>query len=93
MMPKDNRLLWSIVFFAGAMCAGLYQGMVVKRYIEAAVLGHLRFFARTFGQPVPPAFCFDFCVPELPFAAGWLALASFLSGLCLVVRAWWKPRR
>ena len=92
-MPRDKRLLLSILLFVGAACGGLYQGLVAKRYVEAAVSGNLRYFARSFGLPVPPEFCLDFCGPGLPFTAGWLSIASFLAGLILLIRAWWKPRR
>lgn len=92
-MPRDKRLLWSILLFVGAACSGLYKGLVTERYIEAATIGDFRYFASAFHIPIPPKSCLDFCGPELPFTAGWLSGALFIAGLLLVMRAWWSPRR
>lgn len=92
-MPRDKRLLRSILLLVGAACSGLYQGLVTKRYIEAATFGDFRDFAKAFHLPIPPKNCLVFCGPELPFTAGWLSGALFIAGLLLLMRAWWSPRR
>ncbi len=80
-MPRDKRLLWSILLFVGAACSGLYQGLVTKRYIEAATYGDFRYFVKAFHLPIPPRTAWTFVgLNFLSRLAGFRA--HFLSRVC-----------
>jgi hypothetical protein len=91
-MRRDKRLLGSILLFVAAIPFALYQGFLTKSYIRAATLGQLDSFAKYLGLPQPPEFCLDFCGPELPFTAGYIAITCVVAAMLLVVAAWWKPK-
>jgi hypothetical protein len=82
--------------FVAAAVAGFIQAWIVSAYVFAAVMGQWEQFSDFFGVEPPASgpdqFCFDYCVADLPFFAGWVGIGSFLIGLALVVVAWWKPR-
>lgn len=94
-MAKDRRLLGAIALFTCAAIAAVVQAAIVRLYIDAAVMGSWAHFAETFEVKAPPngpdVYCLDYCAADLPFIAGWIGIASFSSGLALIVRAWWKP--
>ncbi|WP_141243840.1 hypothetical protein [Sphingomonas lenta] len=84
-------MLAALLSLVAAAMALVVQAAIVNRYIYAAVMGNWT------GFPNPPAsgpdkYCLDYCVADLPFAAGWIGIGTFLLGLLLVAHAWWKPR-
>jgi hypothetical protein len=80
--------------FAASAVAWLIQAGIVRSYVHAAVMGNWTDFSNFFGVE-PPAkpgtYCFDYCVAELPFMAGWLAIFHFLLGFTRLFRSWLKP--
>ena len=94
-MKRDERLLIAILLFVGSASAWLVQAWIVTLYVQAAVMGYWDYFSETFSVP-PPAgpneACFDYCVSDLPFAAGWTGIVSFLLALLTLAHAWWKPK-
>lgn len=96
-MARDKRLLGVIIFLISAACAAIIQAAIVRLYIDAAVMGTWTHVAETFAVQAPPngpnEYCFDYCVADLPFTAGWIAIGSFAIALALVCHAWWKPFR
>ena len=95
-MRRDTRLLIALLLFLASVVSWVVQAWIVQAYIFAAVMGGWDQFAEFFSVNPPASgpneFCFDFCAPELPFAAGWIGLCAFLVGWILVAYAWWKPR-
>jgi hypothetical protein len=94
-VKRDRRLGAAIALMVISAVALLVQAWIVVLYVNAAVMGNWEYFSWMFSV-APPAgpnqVCFDFCAAELPFLAGWVGIGSFLSGLVLLVFAWWKPR-
>lgn len=93
---RDARLLIAIALFAICMVAGLIQAWILQLYIDALISGHWAYFSRIFSVEPPASgpdvFCFDRCVADLPFLAGWIGIVSFLSGVAVLAHSWWKPR-
>lgn len=93
---RDARLLIAIALFAICMIAGLIQAWILQLYIDALISGHWAYFSRIFSVEPPASgpdvFCFDRCVADLPFLAGWIGIVSFLSGVAVLAHSWWKPR-
>lgn len=93
---RDIRLLIAILLFVISMIAGLFQAWVLKLYIDAAVTGHWEYFSNTFSVQAPASgpdvFCFDYCVADLPFLAGWIGIVTFLLGVTVLAYSWWTPR-
>ncbi len=96
-MRRDRRLLGAMALFGTSFIAALVQAWIVNLYIQAAVLGGWDQFAAFFGVTAPSSgpdkFCFDYCAPELPFIAGWIAIGAFLSGFFSLICIWWKPAK
>jgi len=80
-----------------SVVAWAIQAWILRLYIDAAVTRNWADFSKVFGVEAPAAgpelFCLDHCAAELPFIAGWLGMALFLSGFALLFLAWFKPRR
>lgn len=95
-MQRDRRLFAALLLFIVSLSAGAVQAWIVNAYVRSAMSGGWDSFADFFGVDAPArgpdAYCIDFCGPELPFTAGWLAVGAFVCGLALVARAWWKPK-
>lgn len=95
-MRRDRRLLIAMLLFAGSLTACAIQIWITALYIDASMMGHWAWFAETFGVSAPASgpnvFCFDSCAPDLPFAAGWIAVCTFLAGWVMLANAWCKPR-
>ncbi|MXP29611.1 hypothetical protein GRI58_12370 [Porphyrobacter algicida] len=95
-MRRDRRLLFAMVLFSISLIAGAIQAWIVQAYIYHAIMGSWEQFAEFFGVEAPTsgpnAFCFDYCAPKLPFAAGWIAITAFVIGWITLAYAWWKPR-
>lgn len=93
---RDIRLLIGLLLLITAMIAGLVQAWILQLYFDAAVSGHWEYFSELFSVEPPASgpnvFCFDHCVADLPFLAGWIAIASFLLGFAVLAYCWWKPR-
>ncbi len=90
-MGRDRRLLAAISLFAGSAIAWLIQAGILRAYIYAAVMGNWSDFSKFFGVQPPSKYCFDYCVADLPFIAGWVAIGCFLLGFALLLRAWLRP--
>ena len=95
-MRRDGRLLIAMLLFVCSLIAWAIQAWIVQVYIYSAVMGGWDQFAEFFGVEIPASgpdeFCFDYCAPSLPFAAGWIGISTFLVGWIIVAYAWWKPR-
>jgi hypothetical protein len=94
-MRRDRRLAAAIVLFVLSAVGAGYQVVVVRLFMTAAVMGQWDHFVRTFSVELPyrpNAACFDYCAPDVPFMAGWLAIAGSALGLGLVAHAWWRPK-
>jgi hypothetical protein len=95
-MQRDRRLLFALLLFTVAVLAGAVQAWIVNAYVRSAMSGSWDAFAEFFGVDAPArgpaAYCIDFCGPELPFAAGWVAIGAFVCGLMILAFAWWKPK-
>ena len=95
-MRRDRRLLIAMLLFMVSLIAWTIQAFIVRAYVFHAVMGGWEQFASTFGVAAPPSgpnvFCFDYCAPKLPFAAGWIGIAAFSIGWIMLAYAWWKPR-
>ena len=94
-MRRDRRLLSAMLLFLISLIAWAVQAWIVQAYIFSAVMGGWDQFADFFGVEAPASgpvvFCLDYCAPELPFMAGWIAIAAFVSGWITMAYAWWKP--
>ncbi len=90
-MRRDNRLLGAMSLFVVSAVAWLIQAGVVRAYIYAAVMGNWSDFSGFFGVRPPPKFCFDYCVANLPFVAGWVGIGCFFLGFTLLFTAWLRP--
>lgn len=91
-MRRDRRLSVAMLLFLASAIAWAYQAWVVEAYIYFAVMGGWEQFADFFGVEAPASVCFDYCAPELPFAAGWIAIAAFVAGWVILAYAWWTSR-
>lgn len=97
-MRRDKRLPAALILSGIALVSGLIQAWIVRSYITAAVMGgeYWDHFVSVFGGKTPSrgpnTLCFDYCAPDLPFIAGWVALSAFLGGAFFVLLAWWKPK-
>ncbi|RVT91313.1 hypothetical protein [Sphingomonas crocodyli] len=91
-MARDKRLLGAILLFVASAVAWVIQAAIVRAYIYAAVMGNWSEFSRFFGVRPPAEFCFDHCVAELPFFAGWIGVGCFALGFALLFRVWRRPR-
>ena len=98
-MKRDRRLLIALLLFLVAVIAGFIQAWIVNLYLVAAVMGgggYWDHFVKLFElDPItgPNQVCFDYCAPSLPFIPGWIGIAAFSAGCCLLAYAWWKPMR
>ncbi len=92
-MGRDNRLLGAIYLFVVSAVAWLIQAGIVRAYIDAVVMGNWSDFSSFFGVRPPPKYCFDYCVANLPFIAGWVGIGCFLLGFALLFAAWRRPDR
>lgn len=90
-MRRDKRLLGAMSLFAASAIAWLLQAGIMRAYIYAAVMGQWTEFSRFFGVQPPPNGCFDYCVADLPFIAGWFGIGLFSLGFALLFRAWLRP--
>ncbi|WP_152997842.1 hypothetical protein ACNFJ7_10140 [Sphingomonas sp. HT-1] len=90
-MSRDGRLLAAILLFGASAIAWLVQAGIVRAYIYAAVMGSWSSFSSFFGVQAPGQNCLDYCVADLPFSAGWIAIGCFFLGFTLLLRAWLKP--
>ena len=95
-MRRDRRLLIALLLFAASLAAWAIQIWITRLYIDAAVFGDWTWFAASFSVEAPASgptkFCFDYCAPKLPFAAGWIGIVAFLAGSVMLAHAWWKSR-
>ncbi|KHS48752.1 MULTISPECIES: hypothetical protein [Novosphingobium] len=95
-MQRDRRLLAALLLFLVSLLTGAVQAWIVNAYVRSAISGGWESFADFFGLDAPAkgpaAYCIDFCGPELPFMAGWIAIGAFVSGLMILAFAWWKPK-
>lgn len=91
-MQRDRRLLAALFLFMVALVAGIIQAWIVNAYVRSAIRGVWEPFADAFGVTAPAKFCLDYCAPELPFVAGWVAIAAFISGLITLAFTWWTPK-
>ena len=93
---RDIRLLMALMLFLISMIAGLVQAWILHLYLDAVISRHWEYFSKMFSVSAPASgpnvFCFDRCVADLPFLAGWIGIASFLLGLAILIYSWWKPR-
>ena len=95
-MKRDWRLGLAIALLAIAAIASLIQMWIAALFVDAVVLGHQDQFAEYFGVKDPASIegrvCFDYCAPEMPFTAGWIALGTFVIGFVTLIFAWLKPQ-
>lgn len=95
-MKRDKRLLVALILFVFSLIAGLVQSVILRLFIDAAVIGNWTHFAKTFSVDAPATgpnvACFDYCAPDLPFIPGWIALAAFSGGAFILAHTWWKPK-
>ena len=93
---RDRRLAIALLLFAFAAMAATLQSVIAANWMNATVIGHWEWFVDTWGGELPArgpkVFCFDWCAPELPFWAGWLAIGCFASGFVLIAWTWWRPK-
>lgn len=92
-MRRDKRLLGAISLFVLSAVAWLIQAGIVRAYVYAAVMGNWSDFSNFFGVKPPPKYCFDYCVANLPFIAGWIGIGCFFVGFALLFAAWLRPIR
>ena len=92
-LHRDKRSLGAMSLFLVSAFAWLIQAGIVRSYVYAAVMGHWSSFSSFFGVEPPPEGCFDYCVAELPFMAGWIGIGCFFVGLALLFAAWLRPDR
>jgi hypothetical protein len=88
-----DRRLGAISLFVISAIAWLVQAGIVRAYIYAAVMGNWSDFTEFFGIQPPSKYCLDYCVADLPFIAGWVAIGCFLLGFALLLRAGARPIR
>lgn len=96
-MKKDRRLLIPLGLLLVAFVSIFVQSWIVGDYIYSSIMDHnWESFAQKYGVEAPAngpnVYCLDYCAPELPFAAGWIGIATFLSGLASLTYIWFKPR-
>ena len=92
---RDRRLLISIALLMLSTLSLSYQALILKLYVDAAVLGRWEHFSKTFSVPPPVGpnqACFDYCASKLPFFWGWIGIVCFLLGVAVLAYSWWKPR-
>lgn len=92
---RDRRLLISVALFVISFLSLACQSIILRLYINAAVMGDWTYFSRKFSVAPPHGpnqACFDYCASELPFMWGWIGIVSFAVGVGLVIYSWWKPR-
>lgn len=93
---RDNRLLVALILFLISMVSGAIQSWILYLYFDAAISRHWEYFSRMFSVSAPASgpnvFCFDRCVADLPFLAGWIGIGSFLLGLVVLIYTWRKPK-
>jgi hypothetical protein len=94
-VARDKRLLGAILALAASAIATLIQAGIIRSYVYAAVMGNWSGFSAFFGVEPPAAgpgkYCLDYCAAELPFIAGWLAIALFLFGFAMLFWSWLRP--
>jgi hypothetical protein len=82
--------------FLVTLISGVFQAWVLVLYIDSAIYGNWTNFARLFSVEAPASgpvvYCFGRCAAKLPFAAGWVSIASFLLGLVFLAYTWWHPK-
>ncbi len=85
MANKSNKrekviILSFISFLLSAICGAL-QAWIIYLYIESAVAQDWSYFTHLFGKSdfvrSKNDFCFDRCVPNLPFELGWASISFF----------------
>ncbi|MEY2855424.1 MAG: hypothetical protein RL030_2556 [Pseudomonadota bacterium] len=96
---RNRRLLLALLLFAATAVSTLVQVWVTNFYLYSANAQDWTLFLEWFPSyalpPIPPGHgCFDDCSPDLPFVAGWIAVAAFVMGFIILARIWWvsKPR-
>jgi len=97
-VTRDRRLMIALVLFFVSLIAGFIQAWIIRLYLAAAVMGgeYWDHFTDLFGlKPIvgPNQVCFDYCAPPLPFVAGWIGIAAFISGSMVLAFAWWRPKQ
>lgn len=93
---RDNRLMFSLLFFLIFIIFGLRQSWILMLYVDAAITGNWDYFSKMFSvQPPasgPNVYCFGRCASKLPFLSGWIAISSFVVGVIFVAHSWWLPK-
>ena len=93
---RDSRLIVALILLLISLLCALIQAWILNLYIDAAVSGNWAYFSETFSVEAPASgpndFCFDHCVADLPFVAGWIGIVSFLLGVAVLAYSWWTPR-
>lgn len=93
---RDLRLAIALLLLVFSAIAAVLQSVIVANWMNASVLGHWEWFVDTWGGELPArgpnVFCFDWCAPDLPFWAGWIAIGGFAASFVLIAWAGWKPK-
>nr|WP_131588925.1 hypothetical protein [Sphingomonas melonis] len=95
-MKRNPMLLLAALLFLVAFVAGAIEALIVRAYLETAVMGAWTHFIAFFGlEPVagPREICLDYCAPPLPFLAGLIGLTAFGVAWLILVTAWWRSKR
>lgn len=97
-MRRDGWLMLAIILFLISGVAWFAQAWILNLYIWS-VGGRdwslfLRYFSSYATETPPEQFyqCLGKCYPDLPFLPGWIGICSFLLGLTVLVRSWWKSK-
>jgi hypothetical protein len=95
-MKRDPKLLFSILMLLIFTVAGAFQSWIVIVYYYSALNQNWSYFSELFPsavhQPAPGALCMGDCSPNLPFVAGWIGIASFVTALIVLTYSWWRSK-